>query len=213
MKKIKTLFKKDPKDLSKTIPELHPDNLWVKKDDIFIERKYNGTSCAVIKDTFYKRYDAKLFKRKKGKKIYFTEKEVKRKIPQNSIPCQDPDPITGHWPHWIPVLSFENENKYHVEGYNNTLREKKEIKEGTYELCGPKINGNPENFKKHLLIPHITENHFPINMDYLFEPDSPQVLYEKLKAFLLFLDIEGFIIYHKNEDKLCKIRKNDFRYR
>ena len=49
--------------------------------------KLDGSCCAIINGEFYKRYDCK-----------------KGKIPpEGAIPCCDPDPITGHWPHWVKV--------------------------------------------------------------------------------------------------------------
>lgn len=27
--------------------------------------------------------------------------------PANATPCCDPDPITGHWTHWVPVDEIE----------------------------------------------------------------------------------------------------------
>ena len=45
--------------------------------------KFDGSCCAIINDELYKRYDAK-----KGKQP-----------PVGAIPCCDPDPVTGHWPH------------------------------------------------------------------------------------------------------------------
>lgn len=84
MKKISTLFKKDPNDLSRVINEVDPANEWVIRGEGFPTRKWDGTACAVINQELYKRYDVK-----KG-----------RPVPNGAIPCQEPDAITGHWPHW-----------------------------------------------------------------------------------------------------------------
>lgn len=86
MQKITTPFKKDPKDLGLVINEINPENEWVFNPHISKPtRKYDGTACAIIDGQLYKRYDAK-----KGKTP-----------PPFAIPCQEPDAITGHWPHWI----------------------------------------------------------------------------------------------------------------
>ena len=49
--------------------------------------KRDGSCCALINGAFYKRYDCK-----KG-----------RVAPEGAIPCCEPDPVTGHWPHWVKV--------------------------------------------------------------------------------------------------------------
>lgn len=87
-------------------------------------RKYDGTACAIIDGLLYKRYDVK-----KGKAV-----------PKFAIPCQEPDHITGHWPHWVLCQRDNPADKYHFEGLDNLDRKE----DGTYELCGPKIQGNPE---------------------------------------------------------------------
>lgn len=86
MKKISTLYKKDPNDLGRVINEVNPENAWVFTDaGVIATQKYDGTACAIIDGQLYKRYDVK-----KGKNV-----------PPFAIPCQDPDPVTGHWPHWV----------------------------------------------------------------------------------------------------------------
>jgi len=49
MKKISTLYKKDPNDLGRVINEINPENSWVFTDaGVKATRKYDGTACAVI---------------------------------------------------------------------------------------------------------------------------------------------------------------------
>ena len=61
--------------------------------------KMDGSCCAFLGGIFYKRYDAK-----KGKNP-----------PEGAIPCCDPDPVTGHWPHWIPVNEEDKGDKWFIE--------------------------------------------------------------------------------------------------
>ena len=65
--------------------------------------KIDGACCAIIDGVFYKRYDAK-----KGKKP-----------PAGAIPCCDPDPVTGHWPHWVKVDDNNPADKWFIAAYNN----------------------------------------------------------------------------------------------
>ena len=61
MKKISTLFKKDPNDLGRVINELAPENSWVLDGFGIATRKFDGTSTAIINGELYKRFDIKLF--------------------------------------------------------------------------------------------------------------------------------------------------------
>lgn len=180
MRKISTLFKKDPNDLGRVINEVHPENEWAFSNGI-PTRKFDGTACAVINGELYKRYDVK-----KGKSV-----------PEGAIPCQEPDEITGHWPHWIKCDPENPWDQFHFEGlenWNMTFP----IPDGTYELVGPKVQGNPEMLKNHELLPHGSE---------LYVTDFS---FEGLKSYLEEVNIEGIVFHEKDGDRMCKIRKSDF---
>lgn len=178
MKKISTLFKKDPNDLGRVINEVNPENDWVFANGI-PTRKWDGTSCAIINGEIYKRYDVK-----KG-----------RLIPNGAIPCQEADKITGHHPHWIKCDRNDNSNKWHFEAFDK-LEDKKDA---TYELCGEKIQGNPEKIEGHLLIEH------GITMLPIGEFD-----FHIIKKYLEINDIEGIVFHQALTGNMCKIRKSDF---
>jgi hypothetical protein len=181
MKKISTLFKKDPNSLARVTNEVDPENEWALHSGI-ATRKFDGTACAVINGELYKRYDVK-----KG-----------REIPANAIPCQEPDAITGHWPHWVKCDMDDKSDKYHLEAFDK-LPEKID---GTYELVGPKIQSNPEGYNEHCLIVHGGQ-----------EIKLGDRSFESIRAFLSASDndVEG-IVFHANDDtgRMCKIRKSDF---
>lgn len=186
MRKIPTLFMKDPTDLSLVLFEINPDCQWVKDGKFIATRKFDGLACAIIDGNLYKRYDVK-----KGKTA-----------PLSAIPCQEPDIITGHHPHWVLCQRVLQEDKLFWEAYDN-LENKVD---GTYELCGEKIsterftqNFNVEKVKGHQLIKHGSEV-FEIN----------DVSFLGIKNFLEEHDIEGIVFYHTESDKMCKIRKKDF---
>jgi hypothetical protein len=180
MEKIGTLYKKDPNDLSRVINEVNPDSAWVFTDSgVTATRKYDGTACAIIGGELYKRYDVK-----KGKAVPF-----------GAIPCQDPDPITGHWPHWVKCYPDNPADKFHIEGFNN-LQNKEE---GTYELVGPKVQGNPEKFDKHELVKHGS-----VLIEGVVIPS-----FEGFREYLEDVDIEG-IVFHHPDGRMCKLRKSDY---
>lgn len=158
-------------------------------------RKWDGTACAIIGGRLYKRYDAKVDASGKPKK----------KVPGEFIPCGDPDPVTGHWPGWVPV---EPHDYWHQEAWERLMRYYIGIgsvtpPDWTYELCGPKINGNPEGLPFHALIPHGRTAY----------PDAP-VEYEKLKVWLQTRTphIEGLVWWENGqvqESRKVKIKMVD----
>lgn len=183
MKKIPSLFKRDY-ETHKIYTEITEGCEWVLKGEGISTRKFDGTACMIKDDCLYKRFDCK-----KG-----------REVPIAGIPCQpDPDPETGHWPWWIPVTAND---KYHLEAFmrmpKEAFVEHTDKLSGTYELCGPKINGNPENFKHHILIPHGKEVCRWCPTDFVALPH-----------WLADARIEGIVWYHP-DGRMCKIKLKDF---
>lgn len=181
MKKISTLFKKDPSDLGRVINEINPENNWVFNKGVIASRKWDGTACAIINGELYKRYDVK-----KGKTV-----------PDGAIPCQEPDEISGHWPRWIKCERSDNSNKWHFEAFDYAPL----LNDGTYELCGPKIQGNPEKLSEHYLIEHGKD---VINLNKSF------ITFDTIKEYLSKVDIEGIVFHETLTGNMCKIRKSDF---
>jgi hypothetical protein len=181
MKKISTLFKKDPNNLGRVINEINVENLWVFDGEAIATRKFDGTAIAIINGELYKRYDVK-----KGKQA-----------PLDAIPCQEADPISGHHPHWLKCDRNKAEDKYFYEGFD--ALENKE--DATYELCGEKVQSNPEKINGHKLIKHGSE---------LLQ--LPSLNFEDLKAYLSdpSNNIEGIVFHHKSDERMCKLRKSDF---
>lgn len=181
VKKISTLFKKDPSDLGRIINEINPENAWVFHGEGIATRKFDGTSSAIIDGILYKRYDVK-----KG-----------RTAPPDAIPCQEADSVSGHHPHWLPCDRTKKEDRFFFEAFDALS----EIIDGTYELCGPKVQGNPENLDRHVLIPHGKE--ILEIQDFSFEAFR-ELLSDK------DMNIEGIVFHHISDGRMCKIRKRDF---
>lgn len=180
MKKMTTLYQKDPDNLGQIINKVNPDNQWVFSDDCIPTRKFDGTSCAIIDGVLYRRFDLK-----KG-----------RSLPDGAIPCQDPDEITGHHPHWITCYRDDSNCQYHFLAFD-ALDNKED---GTYELCGEKVQGNPEKMSGHHLIKHGSE-----------VLDIDDLSFKGLRRYLSIHDIEGIVFHHKVDGRMCKIRKSDFK--
>lgn len=80
-----------------------------------------------------------------------------------------------------------------------TLRvEKPHLPDGTYELCGPKVQGNPEGLSAHVLVRHGVE----------IIQDAPRE-YLALKYYFARVNIEG-IVWHHQDGRMVKIKGKDF---
>lgn len=185
MKKMSTLFRVDyhkKGDPGVIHNEVRSENEWVftETDLIEITRKFDGQATAVIDGELFRRYDAK-----QGKKA-----------PEGAIPCCDPDPISGHHPHWVKV-SPDNPNDRFL--WETWLVESKRMVDGTYEFCGPKVGDNAEKFEVHSFLKHgLITYHFHRNLSF-----------EYIRDFLEENDIEG-LVFHHEDGRMCKIRKTDF---
>ncbi|RJF74441.1 hypothetical protein D3875_03960 [Deinococcus cavernae] len=138
MKKTPSLFKRDYGGRRELLREVVPGSEWVLRGEGTPTRKYNGTCCLVEGGDLYRRYDAKLG----------------RTPPAGFRPAQpDPDPVTGHWPGWLPVTAVDAAARYHREAWAHQAG----LPDGTYELIGPKVQGGADadlHGGRHLLIRH-----------------------------------------------------------
>ena len=183
MKKIISLFQRNYEGDRLVRNEIVPNAEWVLSGDGIATRKWDGTACMASNGNLYKRYDAK------NGKI----------PPAGFIPAQDPDPETGHWPGWLLVMN-DKSDKWYIEARNNCATWP--LPNWTYELIGPKIQGNAEGLTFSMLMPH--------GKQYL--PDCPRD-YGGIGEYLKTHDIEGIVwwrdINNIDYDKV-KIKTKDF---
>lgn len=175
MKKIISLFQRNYDGDRLVRDEVVPGAEWVLAGEGVATRKYDGTCCLVRDGKLLKRYEVK-----QGKKA-----------PLNFEPANDVDENTGKQQGWVPVGDGP-EDQYHREAFaaNNHS-------DGTYELCGPKVQGNPEHFPLHLLVPHGIEH-----------VDAPRT-FSELRDWFKGRDIEG-IVWHHADGRMVKIKAKDF---
>ena len=178
MKKIISLFERDWNgDKSLVVNKVTIGAEWVVDGEGIATEKIDGTACMVHDGKLYKRYDAK-----NGKTP-----------PLDFVPAQEPDSITGHWPGWIPVTNKPDE-KWHLEAWGKDDG----FPDGTYELIGPKIGGNPYDLSAHYLVPHGRREF----------PDAPRD-YDGLREWLSQVPIEG-LVWHHPDGRMVKIKRRDF---
>ena len=176
MKKIPTLFKREYAN-HKVVAVY--DEITPGCEDAFQHGdatvKLDGSCCAIIDGVFYKRYDAK-----NGKTP-----------PAGAIPCCDPDPFTGHWPHWVKLDPNNPSDKWFFKAMKGNA------KDGTYEAIGKHFNGNPYGLECDGAVPHGTAF---VEVERTFEG---------VKAFLEEHLMEGLVFWLDGEP-VCKIKRTDF---
>lgn len=171
---------------------VNPGCEWVLDGEGTASRKRDGTACAFLQSVdpvlgvrtagLFKRYDAKQHR----------ETGLYKVPPAGSFPCSEPDPVTGHWPHWAPVTP---QDKWHCEALARQFASL--VVGATYELCGPKLQGNPEKLTEHTLIRHGSEE------------CSPRRSFDGIMDYLFLREWEGIVFAHP-DGRFAKIRRADY---
>jgi hypothetical protein len=174
MKKIPTLFVRDMRTKLVT-PEVMPGCEWVAHGEGRATRKLDGTCCLVRAGKLYKRYEVK----------------PGGTPPPDFEDASGVDPETGKVQGWVPVGDGP-EDRWHREAFYGVS-----LADGTYELLGPKVQGNPEGCEHHVLIAHGA-----IVID-----DAPRT-FEGLRVWLDGRDVEG-IVWHHPDGKMAKLKGRD----
>jgi len=194
MQKIISLFQRNYDGDQLVRDEIVPGAEWVVRGEGQATRKFDGTCCLVKDGKLFKRYDAK-----NGKKP-----------PDGFVPAQEPDPNTGHWPGWIECQRANPANRWHWQAWDNQPG----LRDGTYELCGPKVQSDAERAFRmheqpdpdmHILIQHgcyvyCTGEEFI---------DACPRSFDGLRRWFRGRDIEG-IVWHHPDGRMAKIKKHDF---
>ncbi len=191
MKKIPTLFKRD-EETHRVINEVNPVCQWVLDGEGTPTRKWDGTCCKIEDGILYKRREVKKDKREPSGFILVEE-----------------DQNTGKKVGWIKVDFDDPENKYHKKAWllvqenhnSGTIP-----KNGTYELLGSKIQGNPEHMEIYVLLEHGQHEESRI-YDNINEGEHPDFDWLELK--LDDLDIEG-VVWHHSDGRMAKIKGKDY---
>lgn len=184
MKKIPTLFVRDfTRDNGRYVTEeVTPGCEWVLAGEGVATRKYDGT-CVLVDD----------------ERHIWTRREVKigKANPPGFQPIET-DGITGKTVGWEPA-----EQSGFSKFIDEATEAQPDLLPGTYELIGPKINGNPEDYQAHRLVRH---------GDFLL--DVPKLTFAGIRGLLAAvneqMNVEG-IVWHHPDGRMVKIKTRDFR--
>lgn len=165
---------------SRVVDQPHPDCNWVFAGEGTATRKLDGTCCMVR--------DGRLFKRR----------ELKPGQPApEGFALEGSDDETGKCVGWVPVGDGP-EDALHRAGFAVHAG----LPDGTYELIGPKVQGNPEHAPGPMLIRHALAVAYP---------DAPRT-FDGLREWLDGRDIEG-IVFHHPDGRMAKVKLRDFGFK
>lgn len=179
MKKTPSIFERDWGGNPRLVlDQRNPSCAWVFAGEGVATRKIDGTCCLIRDGRLFKRHEVKAGK----------------VAPTNFEPA-DPDPETGKVMGWVPVGSGPEDARH-----REALAAAPALDNGTYELVGPKVQGDPEGMGRHVLVRHGRGVAGPL--------DGVPTDFEALKSYLAPLDIEG-IVWHHPDGRMAKIKKGD----
>lgn len=179
MKKTPTYFERDwSGDRSRVINKVHAGCEWVAAGEGVATRKIDGTCCMVRGGALFKRREIR-----QGDEVPPLFEEADR------------DDETGKIVGWVPVEPSNPSDKYHAEAFGDGSG----FADGTYELVGPKVQGNPEKYASHTLVPHSS----------LAMVEQPPRDFEGLREWLVGRDIEG-VVWHHPDGRMAKLKLRDF---
>lgn len=180
MKKIPTLFARDwDGDRRYVLPQVTPGCEWVINGEGTPTRKYDGTCMMFDGERWWARREVKAAK----------------PSPEGFVALETDDE-TGKTVGWEPVEQSAFA-RWHAEAAADD--DGHGWDPGTYELVGPKVNGNPENAPSHMLLMH---------EDAHILDDAPRD-FDGLATWLHSHPYEG-IVWHHPDGRMAKIKKRDF---
>jgi hypothetical protein len=178
MRKIPTLFERDwDHNPRRVVNKLAIDIEPIR--DAIATAKWDGTGVALIDGNWYARHTLR-----RGKPE-----------PLGWIPATEMDEKTGKQEGW-KLITGNPEFQYHLEAISGITG----IENQSYELVGPKIQGNPHGFEDHQLIPH---GFHPL---FRFPIDTP---FDEMAEKLADIHFEGVVWWFGGEP-VAKIKRTDF---
>jgi uncharacterized protein DUF5565 len=188
VKKIPTVFERDwDGDRSRVLDQVVPGCEWVLAGEGVATRKYDGTCCLIRDGRLYKRHQVRAGK-SKPEGFVIEAADVKT------------DKLIG----WVPVDRYAPEDRWIMEAAIEHLHPLLPppavgLPDGTYELLGPKVRGNPEGLASHVLLGHDDAEQLP---------DAPRSFAE-FRAWFEEHDVEG-IVWHHPDGRMAKLKARDF---
>lgn len=187
MQKIPTLFVRDEQDRRYVTEQVSPGCEWVLAGEGVSTRKYDGT-CVMLDDG--------------GQ--WWARREVKpgKSAPEGFRPVMT-DEVTGKTVGWEPAGQSSFAKYIDAAVINLGAAGEDYPKTGTYELIGPKVNGNPERRDAHELIRHDDAEQVVIPRG------SFAAIRDAIRDLHRLYGAEG-VVWHHPDGRMAKLKVRDF---
>lgn len=176
---------------------------WVVAGQGVATVKFDGQAALWQDGKLWRRYDRKLTKQaqlrhNRGKTLDPGDMSNFKSPPEGFVPCEaNPDPVSFHWPGWLPVSVDKPEDQWFVEALAHL--DEPMVEGQTYELVGPTLALNAYGLERHALWRH--------GRDVVELADRS---FEALGAFLAANEVEG-LVFHHPDGRMAKLRRKDFK--
>lgn len=202
MRKIPTIYQRDPAtNLRHVKNEHHPDCGWVFDGEGEPTFKWDGTAVLITADATVRH----LWKRR--------EVKAGKAAPDGFRQEGAADPNTGKRVGWVRCNRDDPADRWHFEAVDSWLTIDPDIPPGpgTYELVGPKVQGNPHGRPGHELHRHGKPPLHGIG-GWFGQFGQPPIEFEALADWLRGVDYPGFegIVWHHPDGRMAKIKVRDF---
>ena len=196
MRPIPTVFQPDPRTHLAT-PEVRPECAWVLRGEGRPTVKLDGEACYVLEGRLYRRHRVREGRAK-------PEGWLQAEGEYGWAPVLDDDPATAPHREAFATIREDNPGSWGGSGLLHAGW-------GTFELLGPKVQGNPYGLPRHRLVPHgvCPEDLRPYEWHYAsWVLDKPRY-YHIEDALAALPDAEG-IVFHHPDGRKAKVRRKDF---
>lgn len=228
MRKIPTVFVRDEDTNRRYVKnEVNPECEWVVEGEGFATRKFDGMCCLVRDGRLFKRREFKVERPAPlgnglmaipeslvdaGARVEYeatiarlVKADAESRLAPGTVVVPDDfdpvayDPETEKLFGWMPV-GDGNDDARHREAFELGKAWGAEylVDGQTYELVGPKVNGNPDGFDHHVLIRH----------GFTTVSDVPRY-FDALHEWMTLTFYEG-IVWHHEDGRMAKLKRKDF---
>lgn len=186
--KIPTALVRDPNNRSKVLPEITPGCEWVFAGEGVPTRKWDGT-CVMLDEN--------------GK--WWARREVKpgKTAPENYVVVNF-DEVTGKTQGWEPIEQ-SSYYQFFLEARGRYSLTDEVFRGQTYELVGPKVNGDQDRIGYHTLKSH---EDAPIIPDLAYMELSPETIMKIIRKIGNFPGWEG-VVWHHPDGRMAKLKARD----
>lgn len=226
MERIPKLFLHDAE--GKITPAINPDCQWVADGEGWPSRQMDGLSCKIVSNVRHKRWDLALGQGAPRNHVAATSNPdlaMKRDKARGWVPVGEWVRTGPEWPgadwwqwaslpewpgtdwwQWASLVQLDTADETDAWFRDAIVWDggrvaRGEEKDGTYELCGPGVFGNPDNLNELTLL-----RHGSVRMGDVVVPRD----FAGVREYLMSASGTKGLVWHHPDGRMAKVRRHDF---